>query len=53
MVFLFEEAFLALLGISEIKQLLSSSGATLAWGIMMGLEYTMPGLAKVFNTLIL
>lgn len=43
--------FLALLGISEIKQLLSSSGATLAWGIMMGLEYTMPGLAKVFNTL--
>ena len=43
--------FLALLGISEIKQLLSSSGATLAWGIMMGLEYSMPGLAKVFNTL--
>lgn len=43
--------FIALLGISEIKQLLSSSGATLAWGIMMGLEYSMPGLAKVFNTL--
>ncbi len=44
-------AFLALLGIPEIKQLLSSSGATLAWGLMMGLEYSMPGLAKVFTTL--
>ena len=43
--------FLALLGIPEIKQLLSSAGASLAWGLMMGLEYSMPGLAKVFATL--
>lgn len=43
--------FLALLGIDEIKNMLKSSGATLAWGLMMGLEYSMPALKRVFDTL--
>jgi len=43
--------FLALLGIDEIKNMLKSSGATLAWGLMMGLEYSLPGLKRVFDTL--
>jgi len=43
--------FLALLGIPEIKLMLTNAGATLAWGLMMGLEYSMPGLAAVFKTL--
>lgn len=43
--------FIALLSINEIKMLLSNAGATLAWGIMMGLEYSMPGLAKVFHSI--
>lgn len=43
--------FIALLSINEIKTLLSNAGATLAWGIMMGLEYSMPGLAKVFHSI--
>ena len=43
--------FVALLGIDEIKKLLSDSGATLAWGIMMGLEYATPGLNKIFTDL--
>lgn len=43
--------FLALLGIPEIKTMLSSAGATLAWGLMMGLEYSMPALAAVFSKL--
>jgi len=43
--------FVALLGIDEIKFLLKNAGATLAWGLMMGLEYSMPALSSVFNKL--
>ena len=43
--------FIALLGIDEIKVMLKNAGATLAWGLMMGLQYTMPALFNVFATL--
>jgi len=43
--------FIALLGIDEIKVMLKNAGATLAWGLMMGLQYSMPALARVFATL--
>ncbi|WP_457748594.1 conjugal transfer protein TraH [Sulfurimonas sp.] len=43
--------FIALLGIDEIKVLLKNAGATLAWGMMIALQYTMPGIAKVFASL--
>lgn len=43
--------FMALLGIDEIKTMLKNAGATLAWGVMMGLEYSLPGIMHIFTTL--
>lgn len=43
--------FVGLLGLNEIKDQLSDSGASLAWGVMIGLQYSMPALFSVFKTL--
>ena len=43
--------FLALLGLDDIQVQLQDAGAAFAWGIMMGLEYTLPSIASVFKTL--
>lgn len=40
--------FLQLLGLDEIKLQLVDAGTTLAWGVLLGLEITMPSLAQVF-----
>lgn len=41
--------FLALLGLDDIKLQLQNAGALFAWGILVGLELTMPSLATVFQ----
>ena len=43
--------FLSLLGLDEIKEQISNSGAQLAWGVMLGLVYSMPGVSDVFMKL--
>lgn len=43
--------FLSLIGLNDIQEQLQSSGAALAWGIMMGLVYSMPGIKEVFTTI--
>jgi len=40
--------FLSLLGLNEIKDQLANAGAQLAWGVMIGLVYSMPGIGDVF-----
>ena len=40
--------FISLLGLDEIKQQLTNAGSQLAWGIMIGLVYSMPGIGDVF-----
>lgn len=43
--------FLGLLGLNEIKDQLRDSGASLAWGVLIGLQYAMPALFGVFDTI--
>ncbi len=45
----FKGSFVSILGLDEIKQMLSSAGASLAWGVMIALQYSMPALFAVFN----
>lgn len=49
--FSLQGGFIALLGLDEIKVLLKNSGATLAWGLLMGLQLTLPSLFNVFNSI--
>jgi len=43
--------FLSLLGLNDIKDQLSNAGSQFAWGIMVGLVYSMPGISDVFMKL--
>lgn len=43
--------FLSLLGLDDIKNQLSNAGAQFAWGIMVGLVYSMPGIKDVFMSI--
>ena len=49
--FSLQGGFIALLGLDEIKVLLKNAGATLAWGLLMGLQLTLPSLFNVFNSI--
>ena len=41
--------FVQILGLDRIAKMLKSAGASFAWGIMVGLVYSLPGVASVFN----
>lgn len=41
--------FLGLLGLNEIKDQLKDSGASLAWGVLLALQFTMPGIFQIFT----
>jgi len=41
--------FMSLLGLSQLKDMLFDAGASLAWGIAIGLIYTLPGVASAFK----
>lgn len=43
--------FLSLLGLSDLGDDLKNAGSQVAWGIMLGLIYSLPGVADVFKTI--
>lgn len=45
------DMFMSMLGLNDIKQELSGAGAKLAWGLMIGLVYSMPGIHSVFMSI--
>jgi len=49
--FSLQGGFIALLGLDQIKFLLKNAGATLAWGLLMGLQLTLPSLFNVFASI--
>jgi len=40
--------FMSILGLDDLQALLSNSGATVAWGIMLGLIETLPSVSQTF-----
>lgn len=44
-----EGGFLALLGLEDIENQLKDAGAALAWGILIGLAYSLPAISNVFQ----
>ncbi len=42
------DMFMSMLGLNDIKDQLSGAGAKLAWGIMLGMVFSMPGIHDVF-----
>ncbi|WP_152184858.1 conjugal transfer protein TraH [Sulfurimonas indica] len=42
------DMFVSMLGLNDIKDQLSDAGAQLAWGVMLALVMSMPGLQKTF-----
>lgn len=45
------DMFMSMLGLNDIKNELSGAGSKLAWGLMIGLVYTMPGIHDVFMSI--
>lgn len=43
--------FISLLGLDQFGAMLQNAGTTLAWGIAVGLVYSLPGIFNVFKTL--
>lgn len=41
--------FIALLGLSDIEEQLQDAGAAFAWGILIGLAYSLPAISNVFQ----
>jgi hypothetical protein len=44
-----EGGFLALLGLDDIERQLQDAGAAFAWGILIGLAYSLPAISNVFQ----
>jgi len=44
-----EGGFLALLGLDDIERQLQDAGAAFAWGILIGLAYSLPAISTVFQ----
>jgi hypothetical protein len=44
-----EGGFLALLGLDDIEKQLKDAGAAFAWGILIGLAYSLPAISTVFQ----
>ncbi|GAB5047539.1 conjugal transfer protein TraH [Thermodesulfovibrio sp. TK110] len=47
----FDAGLLSLLNLDMFGQMLSQAGASLAWGIMIGLVYSLPGIGEAFQKL--
>ena len=45
------DMFVSMLGLNDIKDQLSDAGAQLAWGVMLALVMSMPGLQKTFESI--
>lgn len=43
--------FVSLLGLDQFGAMLQNAGTTLAWGVAVGLVYSLPGIFNVFKTL--
>lgn len=41
--------FMSMLNLNEIKEQLSNAGAALAWGVLLSLRFSIPGIATVFQ----
>ena len=41
--------FMSILGLDDLQALLSNAGATIAWGIMLGLIETLPSISQTFT----
>lgn len=41
--------FMSLLGLDQLGSMLQNAGATLAWGVAIGLIYSLPGVASAFR----
>lgn len=47
----FDAGMLSILNLDMFGQMLSQAGASLAWGIMIGLVYSLPGIGEAFQKL--
>ena len=47
----FDAGLMALLNLDQFEQMLSQAGASLAWGIMIGIVYSLPGIGEAFQKL--
>ena len=45
------DMFMSMLGLNDIKDQLSGAGAKLAWGFMIGMVFSMPGIHDVFMSI--
>lgn len=41
--------FMSLLGIDQLGEMIQNAGATLAWGVAVGIIYSLPGIASAFQ----
>jgi len=47
----FNAAFASLINFEQLAQQLQQAGASLAWGLLIGLAYSLPALKEIFNTI--
>jgi hypothetical protein len=45
----FDAGMMSVLGLDTFETMLSQAGATAAWGVMVGLTYSLPGIGKAFE----